>query len=57
MTQLWLPGTTPAHVRTLDLEPLLRGEVIEAIAAILLRVGESRSKAIGQPDIFHRGDV
>jgi hypothetical protein len=45
MLQLLLPVV----IRTLDLEPLLRGEVIEAMAAVLLRAwdgGSARTEAL-----------
>lgn len=41
MVQLTLPLGPPSYVRGLDLEPLLRGGVIEAMAAVLLRADEA----------------
>jgi len=45
MVQLFLPGV----IRTMDLEPMLRGAVIEALAAVLLRPWDrarARSEAL-----------
>lgn len=41
----------PPEVRCLDLEPLLRGAVIEALAAVLLRPWEARTIGAAQSDI------
>jgi hypothetical protein len=49
MQQLWLPGSA-CHVRGLDLEPLLRGELIEAMAAILLRPWDAWKEPLEQSE-------
>jgi hypothetical protein len=45
----------PARVRCLDIEPLLRGAVIEALAAVLLRPWEARTIGAAQSDVSGGG--